>query len=523
MPDPKPPKPPKPPKVPKQRRSKPGKQLEPSPFAAYIASLSPEDKALLDDFLYAVRRHLALSERENRQILQDFYAALLYYHQAGLSLQEACQRLGVENLGGFYARPPILWYSLDDAAKIYPLAMKHGQMSVFRLSAYLKAPVVPELLQMALTFTIKRFPFFATTVKKGFFWHCLDTAKGRYALEPEQEIPCRPLRISRSGSKSFRVLYYNNRISVEYFHILTDATGGMSFLKTLLSVYLNLLGHPVQPAPQLGVLDPNDLPTPQEAANEFPHAQKGGRAAGFGGRPALQLNGALSRRKPCYMLHFRLDAAALKQVAQANHATVTAYILALLFLAAKASNDELTGDFSIQVPVNMRKFHPSHTLRNFSMYCGIRLPLSQVTSLQDILPEISQQLTQRAAQPAMEDMILATESLVGSLRLVPLFIKAPLARIVFGFLGDTLYTTTLSNLGMVELPPDMAPYVDSLDFLLGTAVINRVSCAMVTYQNTATLSLSKQTLDPSFEDALYVLLTRDGLVPRVEGSPVYEN
>ena len=55
---------------------------------------------------------------ENRQILQDFYAALLYYHQAGLSLQEACQRLGVENLGGFYARPPILWYSLDDAAKM---------------------------------------------------------------------------------------------------------------------------------------------------------------------------------------------------------------------------------------------------------------------------------------------------------------------------------------------------------------------------------------------------------------------
>ena len=65
--------------------------------------------------------------------------------------------------------------------------------------------------------------------------------------------------------------------------------------------------------------------------------------------------------------------------------------------------------------------------------------------------------------------------------------------------------------------------IGPLDFLLGTAVINRVSCAMVTYQNTATLSLSKQTLDPSFEDALYVLLTRDGLVPRVEGSPVYEN
>ena len=200
--------PPKPPKVPKQPKpSKASKQANSSPFAAYAASLSPTDKAYLDDFLYDIRRHLALSKRENQQILDDFSAALLYYHHVGLSLQEACDRLGVENLGGFYARPPVLWYSLDDAAKIYPLAMKHGQMSVFRLSAYLKEPVVPQLLQMALTFTIKRFPFFATTVKKGFFWHYLDTAKGRYALEPEQEIPCQPLRISRSGSKSFRVLY----------------------------------------------------------------------------------------------------------------------------------------------------------------------------------------------------------------------------------------------------------------------------------------------------------------------------
>ena len=76
--------------------------------------------------------------------------------------------------------------------------MRHGRMAVFRLSAYLKEPVAPALLQMALTFTIKRFPSFATTVKKGFFWHYLDTAKRRYAIEPEVEMPCKP-----STSKSY--------------------------------------------------------------------------------------------------------------------------------------------------------------------------------------------------------------------------------------------------------------------------------------------------------------------------------
>ena len=41
---------------------------------------------------------------------------------------------------------------------------------------------------------------------------------------------------------------------------------------------------------------------------------------------------------------------------------------------------------------------------------------------------------------------------------------------------------------------------------------------MVTFGNTATLSVSKNTIDPSFEEALYELLCRDGLTPVVEGS-----
>ena len=94
--------------------------------------------------------------------------------------------------------------------------MKHGQMSVFRLAAVLKEPVKPELLQIALHFTIQRFPGFATTVRKGFFWHYLDQTKRRYCIQPETDIPVRPLKIAASGSQSFRVLYYENRISAEF-------------------------------------------------------------------------------------------------------------------------------------------------------------------------------------------------------------------------------------------------------------------------------------------------------------------
>ncbi|MDD3921170.1 MAG: hypothetical protein PHO41_08385, partial [Eubacteriales bacterium] len=210
---------------------KKGKKKEIAAFTAYLESRNAEDASEIIRFFEAFSTHCALNKNETKALRKDLEDALMYYAAAAVPLKQALARLSIEHLGGFYVRPPILWYTLDDAAKIYPLSMKRGQMAVFRLSVYLKEPVVPEMLQMALNFTIKRFPSFATTVKKGFFWHYLDTSKRRYEVQQETGIPCQPLNISYSSSQSFRVLWYQNRISVEFFHILTDGTGGMSFLK----------------------------------------------------------------------------------------------------------------------------------------------------------------------------------------------------------------------------------------------------------------------------------------------------
>ena len=492
-----------------------------SKFQQYREALDAKDAQSIDDYFSELRRHCALPAKELERFQEDFEAAILSCHASGVPLETALERLSIEHLGGFYLHPPILWYSLDDAAKIYPLSIKHGRMAVFRLSVYLNEPVRPELLQIALTFTIKRFPSFATTVKKGFFWHYLDAAKRRYPIEPETTVPCRPLRIEKSGSPAFRVLYYQKRISVEYFHILTDGTGGMVFLKTLLAEYLRLLG--VRSAPGEGILSPQDLPDSAEFRNEFSRAEETEKTSGFVDRVAVQMSGRLSRRKPNRILHFRLDAAKLKEAAGRRNATITAYTLALLFLAGRAATDDLEGEFSIQVPVNMRKFHPSKTVRNFAMYCSIRLPVSAVTDMDSILVVISQQLIQKASEEAMSEMMGSTRRMVNRLRLIPLFIKAPLARMVYGFLGDQIFTNTLSNLGVVTLPTELAAQVDCMDFVLGTALSNRASCAMVTCNNVAMLSITKMTADPSFEEALYRLLCADGVLPAVEGSESNED
>lgn len=489
-------------------------------FELWINGFEKEHQALLREYFDGLNAHLSLARDEMIQFRRDFAAAIDLLLRLGCPLEEALNRLSPERLGGFYAWPATLWFRLDDAAKIYPLSMKHGQMSVFRLAAVMKEPVKPELLQIALHFTIQRFPGFATTVRKGFFWHYLDQTKRRYCIQPETDIPVRPLKIAASGSQSFRVLYYENRISVEFFHILTDATGGMCFLKTLLAEYLRLLGVGCPCGD--GILDVTKPPLTGENENAFPAADRRGKGSGLTDRASLQLSGKLAPVRPCRILHFEMDAEKLREAAKSRNATVTAYLLGLLFLAGRRATEAMGGSFNIQVPVNMRKFYPSPTLRNFSMYCGIRLNLEQVTTLDDILPEIQRQLTEKASREAMTEMIHSSTRLVNSVRFVPLFIKAPIARLIYGFLGDKIFSNTLSNLGVVHLPPEMESRVDHLEFLLGTLVSNRAGCALVTCGGKAVLTIAKQTADPSLEEALCRLLDEDAVQYAVKGSVLYE-
>ncbi|MDR2930506.1 MAG: hypothetical protein LBV06_06355 [Propionibacteriaceae bacterium] len=486
----------------------------------YLDQLDSDQTVIVSQFLDGLTSRCVLPRDEKAALKDDFVAALAYFASVRLPLGEAIARLSMTNLGGFYARSPKTWYRLDDAAKIYPVSMKHGHMEVFRLSMRLREPVVIPLLQMALNFTIKRFPTFATCVKKGFFWHYLDASKRRYAIQPEVGLPCQPLAISGSNSPSFRVTYFHDRVSVEFFHILTDGAGGMTFLKALAATYLHLLigSEGSDRDTEFGIVDINASPSAAEAANEFPRADKTATTSGFLDKIATQMSGDLALTSPCQILHFLIDASELKRAAKARSASITAYVLALMFLAGRHATEDLTGEINIQVPVDMRKFYPSVTVRNFSMYCGVKLRLEEVTSVDAIIGQIAEQLRRKGSKAMMSQMLNSTLRIVRTVRYVPLFIKSPVARIVYGFLGDKVFSNTLSNLGVVQMPPELADHIRSFGFVLGGAQTNRASCAMVTFNGRTVLSITKMTADPSFEEELLALLGRDNVTVRVEGS-----
>lgn len=383
----------------------------------------------LERLYFALAARIDLPRAQKRALISDFRRAAEVLVSRGLSPAEAAARLGHERLGDFYLSAPDYWYPLDDAAKIYPMSMTDGWMSVFRLSAYLDAPVEPSLLQLALDLTMPRFPFFATKIKRGVFWHYIDGVKRRFTVQPETELPCAPMNVAAGDSQSFRVLYYGRRVSVEFFHILTDGTGGLAFL--------------------------------------------------------------------------------------------TALLLAFMTEAAHAASEESRGDISIQVPVNMRKFCPSKTLRNFSMYCSVRTPWAEAGEAERLLPDITRQLSERASETAMRGMLASTAEMVRLLGRVPLAVKRPAARIAYGFLGERAFTSTLSNLGAAKLPPEVEAHVEKLDFVLGTGERARAACAMVTLKGLVLLSVTKLTDDKTFETRLLSLLEGAGVPVKLSGSMPY--
>ncbi len=485
------------------------------PSEGAFAELDSASLARLETLGEAWMQRINLSRKHTEQMRQDLVSAMARYLSQKLCPQEIEKRLNPEKIGYFYYEEPEEWYPLDTAATIYPLSMRRNWMPIFRLSAYLNEPVIPELLQIALSIVICRFPYFSVTLGKGFFWYYLDSTRRHFRLKEESKKPFSVMNLAKFNSPCFRVMYYQNRISVEYFHLLTDGTGGTIFLKTLLGEYFRLLGKQV-PA-TCGLFDLSAPVDPRECANDF-HLAEPTKASGFAGKRARQLKGALSASRPHQILHFEMDAEKLHRAAKERNSTVTAYLLTHFFFACKNSLSPGKGNVQIQVPCNMRKYYPSKTMRNFAMYCILGRDPNSLLDFDTALKEIGEDLQKETSKEALTQQMLAGTKLVSSLRFVPLFLKAPLTRYFYPYFSDLILTTTLSNLGVVEMPEEIAALIDKFDFILGTTVQNRATCSLITYKNKAVLSIFKATAHPGFEEALYTQLKNDGITPIVTGS-----
>lgn len=417
------------------------------------------------------------------------------------------------------------WMKLDNAAKIYPAAMRRNWTAIFRFSVNLKEVIDPVVLQQAVEAMLPRFPSFNVRLRRGLFWFYLDRAKESPDIQEDVANPCVRMNLRENKRFLFRVRYYDTRIAVEFFHVLCDGTGGLCFTKTLVAEYLRLkYGADI---PREGdILDCREEARPEEWEDAF--LRYAGKATRSRQEPdSYFLPG---RAEPTDMIHVITGMIPVKEVLSRGKAlgvTLTEYLTAVLLLSADAiqrrhvRQEIRLKPVKVCIPVNLRAFFPSQTLRNFSLYVnpGIEGRFGKYT-LEEVAAAVHHQMgleaTEKNLRARFSVNVHSEQNPI--LRVTPLFLKNLVMRSVFYRVGDRKTSTTLTNLGRVQLPPEMAAYVERMDLVLGPLSRNRVVSAAITYQDTLYYTFTNTMKNSELEREFFSRLVKLGIPVKIESN-----
>lgn len=410
------------------------------------------------------------------------------------------------------------WMRLDNAAKIYPAARRQNWSNVFRLSATLKETVDVEILQSALDVTVRRFPSMAARLRRGVFWYYLQQLDHAPPIKAESSYPLTRMSRDEVRQCAFRVIAYENRIAIEMFHSLTDGNGALIFLKSLVAEYLQQRYKIHIPAKN-GVLGRLEDPSEEELEDSF-QKHAGAVKASRADSDAYRLSGIPERDDFHHVTCFRLSVDAVRAKAKEYGVSVTAFLTAAMMLALQTlqarqiPNPRFRKHIKVLIPVNLRKLFPSKSLRNFALYTTPQIDARLGDySFREICKVVHHHMGLEIT-PRKMSMLIATNvssEKILAVKLMPLFLKNIVMKAVFDAVGERKSCLTLSNLGAVELPDRMRPYIQRMDFILGVQATSPYNCGVLSLGDTLYLNFIRNIRQPLLESEFHRVLQELGL------------
>lgn len=417
------------------------------------------------------------------------------------------------------------WMPLDNAAKIYPAARNSNWSNVFRMSATLTETVDVPVLQSALDVTVRRFPSIAARLRRGVFWYYLQQVQTAPEIRQEANYPLPRMTNQEMSKCALRVVVYNRRIAIEVFHSLTDGSGAMIFLKSLLAEYLQQKYGIYVPA-EHGVVGRLESPSREELEDSF-QKYAGKVQASRKENDSWRLRGT---PEPDGFLHLTCMQIPVKQALEKAHeygVTLTVFLGAVMMQAIQQMQLERQQDprwrkpIRVLLPVNLRSIFPSKSLRNFALYVTPEIdPRLGEFSFQEICNTIHHLMGLEITAKQLSTKIAANVSSerLMVVKLMPLFIKNIVMKAVFNAVGERKSCLSLSNLGKVTLPDAMMPYVERMDFILGTQNSAPHNCGALSFGDTLYINFIRNVRESELEYRFYQVLRDMGLQVQVESN-----
>lgn len=420
-------------------------------------------------------------------------------------------------------QPPI-WYRLDLSAIVYPTLQRRDFSSVYRLSVRLKEKIDPDILQQAVDLSLTRFPTYKVSMRKGLFWRYLEPnhRPGPFVKKDIRNF-CMPMPFHGNNRYLIRFYYYENRISLEAHHSLGDGNGGMHLLNTVTAEYLRMKGYSVSCGGT--VLDPRQTPDPEELEDAYMRYSNMRYKPPRNTEKAFLVRGTKEEFHTLNVITGVLSTTQIKQKAAQYHATITEYLNAVLLYALlqkqKNSFHIRLRPVKIAMPVNLRQFFPSKTLRNFitMIYPSIDPRLGDYT-FEEIVRHVHHYMNLYIEEKFLMGEINTNAAAQRNpiARICPLFIKDLVVRTFYSHVQDKNSSAGLTNMGKLTLPKDMEPYVDRYDIYMGVPYSSRTNCAIISYQDILTVNFASGIVESDVERYFFRRLVEDGIDVTIESN-----
>ena len=419
----------------------------------------------------------------------------------------------------------LLWVRLDNAAKIYPAARRKNWSNVFRQSVTLYEKVDIDILRSSLEVIVRRFPTIAARLRKGVFWYYLQQVSDLPEIKEESSYPITYMSKEEMRNCAFRVIVYENRIAVEFFHALTDGTGALIFLKNLIAEYLEQK-YKISIPYEHGIINRQETPKEEELEDCFiKYASK--YTASRKDTNAWHLDGELEEDAFLHLTCFKLSVKECLTLAHKYNSTLTAFMSSVMMMALYNLQHEKNPiikkhkRIKVLIPINLRNLFPSNTLRNFVMYTIPEIdPRLGEYTFEEIVEIVKNKMGTEFTAKHMSKVIATNvnDEKNPLVRLIPLPIKNLVMKTIFDLVGERKSCLTLSNIGKVKLPSIMDQYIERIDFILGVQAAAPYNCGMASYKDNVYINFIRNIKEPDLERHFFKVLQSFGLQVEVESN-----
>lgn len=419
------------------------------------------------------------------------------------------------------------WLRLDNAAKVFPATSGKRDTKVFRIACELTESVQEEKLNEALNDTLKEFPVFRSVLRKGLFWYYFETTEKEVRAHEERKQVCSPLYDANKRSFLFDVSYYGKRINLEVHHALTDGVGAKMFFTSLVCHYLKrahqeeLQGVNWESELNASIeerLDDSfrryyDNKDKDSTLDSIPKIKR-----------AYRLHGPTLSEHRIKVIEGHLPVSQIKTLAKQYHTSVTVYLTALVIAAIgeRMTVREKRKPVGIMVPVNLRSYFKSNSVRNFFATINVVYDFSKDSGeFEHIIEVVEQSFKTQLTQENMKRKMMRHGALEHNwaARFVPLGIKDFFIKLVHD-ISDQQYTFAMSNIGIFTVPKELERYIRLFSVFVSTKKKQACICS---YQDQLVIAFTSPLIGSEIERNFFRKLSEQGVQIEVAATTGWED